>query len=340
MPTAIKRGFSGFDGQNKTPQSSMRVLSNKNVTSINALANRDGITPQTAAMKVLRMSQDELIKFIQMKHEVPVNTFSGKVLQATLLRMEDVSVISRSFGMTEDSALAHIEEAESEAVKCNTASKLGILTPSTQGALMIIQQELLKQVKASAGTTGISDSLDVIRKTMATPKEHNIDPSALSMGSIASNSFDGSDDTNDDSSGTTFGTLAPISIAAVGATGPAADTSTTVFAPGSSVVQGSNTGVNGALANGTQVVGTTDGTDIWAAIGTLASNAGSIASSIKSVGSTLVSTSTGLNGVLNNIGGNIGAQAIEDFLTKNWVYLVVAVILIAFIIIMFARAAH
>lgn len=323
---AVKRRNNGFGST--VPQSAMRQKVNKNAADIILISQKDGITPEKVAEKILRMSQDELKKYIQSKGEVPVRTWEGRSLQAALLRMEDISVLSRSMDMTEDQALAHIEEAESDAVRNNTAAKASILTPSTQGALSFVIKNVVNKMKSQNGTTGISDALDLIRVHSATPLNHNIDPGTISAASVCANCFDGSDSTD---STTDFGDTPDLSPVSVTTGLQPVTTSPSINGDSSNPNFISSVTVAPTTSSVTASGPSSDGS-IWSAISSLASASGTI-------GGNIVSTANGLSTVLNNVGGQIGANAISDYLSKNWAYLVAGIIAIAIIIILLTRAA-
>lgn len=318
MPARAMSAKNNFSGT-VTPNSSMRTKVNRDKLNISALAKKDGVTEQQVVDKVLAMSGDELIRYIQSKGEVPVSSFSGMCVQAALLRMEDISVISRSCNMPEYDALCHIEEAESEAVDNNTAQKQAILTPSTQACLQYVYKKITDDVNAATGTKGISTALDYIRKTCATPKNHNT-PAVMSDNfnyntAVRSNSFD---------IGSIFGA-------------PTTDTSGVI----TTAPSGSLGGVYSSdPAPYTSVANPADNTSsIWSLIGNVVNNAGSIAKAAGSIGSTAVTTANGLNGVLNNLGGGIGASAITQYLTANWWKILLFLVIAAIIIILIFRAA-
>lgn len=303
MPSRAMAHKNNFSGT-ATPGSTMRTKVEKNKKDIKSLSAKDGISNEKVAEKVLKSSGDELIKYVTSKGEVPVRSISGLILQAALLRMEDISVISRSCNMSEYDAISHIEEAESEAVDNNTSAKQFILTPSTQAALQYIYNRITGDVNAATGSSGISGALDFIRKTMATPLNHNtpVMSDNFNYGGVANtfdiNSLDGINwgDTSDNPLVSSTPTSAPAN-------------------PSDS----SNS--------------------IWDLIKNVAASASSIASSAKSVGSTAVSTASGLSGVLNGIGGGVGASAISQYLSANWWKILLFMVAISVIIIMIARAA-
>lgn len=302
MHTNIKRGHNGFTGSASSPTSTMRTRVNKNITDLKSIAVQDGVSDQTVAQKVLRFSRDEMTTYVQGKGEVPVRSISGLILQTALLRMEDICVISRTMSMTEDQALAHIEEAESEAVQLNTAARSSILTPSTQAALQVVIDGILSTVGPATGTKGICDTLDAVRNTSATPLNHNVMQDVSNFSGVLANNFD---------IGDIFGPA------------PSTDTEGVTSSSGTPPQNGAD-----------------DSKSIWDLIGQLASNAGSIAGAANSVGNTAVNTANGLGGVLNNIGGGIGASSIEQYLSANWWKILLFILVIVVIIIILIRVAN
>lgn len=295
-----KNNFTGT----KTPGSTMRTKVEKNKKDIQTLATKDGVSKNKVVENVLKQSQDELIKYVTSKGEVPMRSFSGLVVQAALLRMEDISVISRSCGISEYDALCHIEEAESEAVDNNTAAKQFILTPSTQACLQFVYNKITSDVNAATSGNGISDALDYIRKTVATPLNHNstVMSDNFNYGGVANyfdiNSLDGS-----------FG---GVDLTGYDPSAPAAP----------------------APANPSD-----SSSSIWDLIKNVTTGAASIAGSIKSIGNSATSTAAGLNGVLNNVGGGIGASAISQYLSANWWKILLFGVVLFVIIILIARAS-
>lgn len=188
MALQVKRGTGG-----NAPSSAMRTATAKQSSELKSVAKRDGLTDKDVAVKVLSMSQNEINNYIRARGEVPVDTLPGRILQAALLRMEDISLVQRTTGISEDAALAHVEEAESDAVKNNTAERLKILKPSTQAALNEIIDQIVNEVSGKTTATGISGSLDVIRRSMITPRSHNSLPSNFTSTMIVKGAYNGFD---------------------------------------------------------------------------------------------------------------------------------------------------
>lgn len=168
MALQVKRGSNGT-----IPDSKLKNHVKKQRIAITAISKRDNKTDEIVAMQVLSQSQNEIINYIRSRGETPVDTFPGRVLQAALLRMEDICVVARTMGISEDAALAHVEQAESEVVEHNTADKNRILKPSTQAALSVVIDNVVREMTSKAGTQGLCEALDAIRKVTFTPKNHN-----------------------------------------------------------------------------------------------------------------------------------------------------------------------
>lgn len=188
MSTSFTRENNGFSGTTH-PTSPMYKKTMKCMSDLQKISDKDNITVNTVAEKVLSQSVPELEAYIRSRNEVPVDTTNGKILQAALLRMEDISTVSRAGNMSDADAAAHVFEAESEAYNQNTAEKGKILTPSTQAAIMVVYNNIMSHMKDRTGSETMGDALDLIRQTLSTPKDHAGTPAAnnFSWGSIPDN---------------------------------------------------------------------------------------------------------------------------------------------------------
>lgn len=192
MSVRFMNPSNGFNGATH-PTSSMYTKTMKCMKDLSALAKRDGKSVNEVAVQVLSQSIPELDAYIRSKNEVPVDTDNGKMLQAALLRMEDISTVARAGDISEADALAHIFEGESEAVEINSAEKGKILLPSTQAAIMVVYNNLMAGMKKRTDADTMGDALDLIRQTLQTPKDHNINYNNFCYSNLC-NSFDiGSD---------------------------------------------------------------------------------------------------------------------------------------------------
>lgn len=295
----------------KSPNSAMKMKTDKNCKDINTLAKKDGTSAYTVALKVLSMSRDELERYIRSKGEVPVRQMNGIIVQASLLRMEDISVISRAANMSEADAEAHIQEAETDAMTTNNSAKQSILQPSVQAALKVCYCKLVSMVNSSAGTTGISDSLDLIRQFGATPLTHNVPVRSDNMSANYMTKYNNADDdgdTSEDEDGTD------------GSSG------SVIF---SGPISGSVSGVFTPTTNNPD--------DSSSSVGDLFSNIANNASSIAKAAGSLLTTTNSISKTINSVGSNIGSSAIDQYLSANWWKILLIVIVIAVIIILLSR---
>lgn len=275
-------------------------------------AKKDNTTVYDVAVKILSQSPDELDAYIRSKNEVPADTMNGKILQSALLRMEDISLIARASSIPENEALAHIEEAETEAIKLNTAERGKILTPSSQAALKVVYEELQNQVADSAGTRSFGESLDLIRKTMATPKDHL--PAKIITNNFSWKSVPDNFDFGGIFSTDTGGSPAPSPTPNYGG----------IFSSDTSPGTTNNSGDTSS--------------SIWDLIGRIATGAASVAKSVGSIGGSVSQTAGNITGSLNNLGSNVATNALNNYVSQNWWKILLFVIFSVLVIILIARA--
>lgn len=298
--TADTNGFSGTN----TPGSKMKTRVESDCKELTTLAASAGTSEEAVAVSVLSKERDKLERYIQSKGEVPVSTINGVIVQAALLRMEDICVISRSSNMSEEDALAHIQEAESEAVAQNTAAKNAILPPSTQACLTIIYKNITSKVNTGTNTQGICAALDYIRQSSATPLNHNTPVMSDNFnygGTVRANNFD----------------LGGVFSEDTGAVDPSVANS-------------------GVFSEDTSGEGTTNNpSDNSSSVFNLINN---ITKSATTVGGSITSTAAGLSNTLNSLGGGVGASAISQYLSQNWWKILGFIILVVLIIIVMIHA--
>lgn len=137
---------------------------------IKAASKSSGNSVNDIALLFLKRDKtDYLTNYIRSKGEVPVSSIHGIILQAALLRMTDIDVISKAGNLSEDDALTEIEAAESEAMELNTADKDNVLPPDVQAALNCIIVAILEKMDTATGDSTISGSLSILKQTLATP---------------------------------------------------------------------------------------------------------------------------------------------------------------------------
>jgi hypothetical protein len=161
--------FSGNMAPANKQASYIEVETYKAYQSISAAAANNSATPGSISLAYLMQHLDELALYIRSKGETPVSSNYGEIIQAILLRMQDIHLIASTGNLSEDDALKEIQEAESEAFLLNTADKDLVLSPGTQAALNCLIVILLNKMEAATGTSDISGALSLITKSMITP---------------------------------------------------------------------------------------------------------------------------------------------------------------------------
>lgn len=86
---------------------------------IQALAQRDGVTVEDVAMQVVKNRQGEIEKYVVSKGEQPLQNVAELATQAYALRQNDVQNVAQAMDMNEDDALEYIEASEEEAEEYN-----------------------------------------------------------------------------------------------------------------------------------------------------------------------------------------------------------------------------
>lgn len=179
--------FSGNKAPANKQASYIEVETYKAYEGIKAAAAANSTTPGAISLAYLNQHLDELDLYIRSKGEVPVSSNYGEIVQAVLLRMQDIHLIASTGNLSEDDALKEIQEAESEAFLLNTADKDLVLSPETQAALNCIIVVLLNKMEVATGTSDISGALNLIVKSMVTPLNN------ASGGDPTASSSDGAD---------------------------------------------------------------------------------------------------------------------------------------------------
>lgn len=136
---------------------------------IKAAATSADTTPEDIALKFLKTKLDALERYIRSKGEVPSTNNDGIIVQACLLRMQDINVISSAANLSEDDALKEIQAAESEAILNSTADKDNVLDPDTQAALNCLIVVLLTKMEAATGAGDIRSAMNLIKVNSVTP---------------------------------------------------------------------------------------------------------------------------------------------------------------------------
>jgi len=146
---------------------------------IKAAASSSDSTMEQISLNFLLGKTDKLEQYIRSKGETPVNTDNGVIMQAVILRMNDIHVIATAGKLTEDQAFREIQEAESEAIVNSTMDKDLVLAPDVQAALNCIIIYFLTKFPSNS----IADAIAMIKETNVTPVNNaigdTIDPTTL-----------------------------------------------------------------------------------------------------------------------------------------------------------------
>ena len=274
----------------------------KNYLNMCAYVKQTGTTIEAVAQSVLENSRDTLEQYIRYKGEVPNQTISGIIAQAALLRMDDIATIASATDISEDDALNEMETAESEAVEINSPDKQNVLPPDVQAALNVVIDGLLTRMKQKGGISSVKDTMNAIKASgSATPLNNVKNPDNL-----AGEPYKGKPSGNVDADyaiGDIFG--------------PAP---TTVAAP-------------------IQVANPDDSSSsIWDILNQLANTATQVAGAIKSVSGSVNSTTQTVQGAINTAGGGVVSTGISQYVSKNWITILAALLAVAIIIILIVRA--
>lgn len=161
-----------------------------------AAANND-TTVEQVCLDFLLNKTDVLEQYIRSKGETPVNTFNGIIMQALILRMNDIHVIATAGKLTEDQAFREIQEAESDAILNSTMDKDLVLPPDVQAALNCLIAFFLTKFPSNS----IADSLALVKEVNVTPLNNAIGDNLGPIGGPMDLTFTpGTADTSGDSS--------------------------------------------------------------------------------------------------------------------------------------------
>lgn len=154
---------------------------------IKQASQNTGKPPELVSYNFLLGKTDKLEQYIRSKGETPVNTNDGVIMQALLLRMNDIHIIATAGKLSEDQALKEIQEAESDAILNSTADKDLVLAPDVQAALNCLIMHFLSIMNDKAGTTTIADALELVKATNVTPLNNAVgDPITITAPDPAS----------------------------------------------------------------------------------------------------------------------------------------------------------
>ncbi len=137
---------------------------------IRAAAVNNDTTVEQVCLDFLLTKTDKLEQYIRSKGETPVNTNNGIVMQAIILRMNDINVVAAAGRLTEDEAFREIQEAESDAILNSTMDKDLVLAPDVQAALNCLINFFLTKFP----TSSIKDALAMVKEVNVTPLNNAI----------------------------------------------------------------------------------------------------------------------------------------------------------------------
>lgn len=280
-----------------------------------AAVNND-TTPEEISLAYLLNHLDALEAWIRLKGETPSSANNGIIVQAILIRMQDIHTIATVGKLSEDEALKEIQEAESEAFLLNTADKDTVLNPQIQAALNCLIVVLLNKMEVSANAGDISSALALITQSMATPL-NNFDPSK-------SNRADGDpSDTIDD---TTFD-FSNVGDTSIADTSPSISP-ISINAPSSISTVAPSVDTNGQSSD-----------SFFQTLDNIAATAKIVASSTSTLSRSISGGILGISNAINTAGANVGASAISLYLQRNGITILIIILIAVVLIMIFARAS-
>lgn len=140
-------------------------------------AVKNDLTMEQVSLNFLLAKTDKLEQYIRSKGETPVNTNNGIIMQAIILRMNDIHVIATAGKLTEDQAFREIQEAESDAVLNSTADKDLVLAPDVQAALNCLIAYFISKFPSDS----IADAIAMIKEANVTPVNNAIGDNAPAL---------------------------------------------------------------------------------------------------------------------------------------------------------------
>lgn len=322
--------FAGSKARSTTSKSKMTTARESAMQQVYDVAKQNGVSTDAVVTTVLKNSLPELRAYIMSKGETPVKDYTGQMIQAVLLRANDVATTAGVLDVSDEDALQTIESAENEAVDTNSPEQDNVMSIPVQGAISCALQYLSDQ---SGGK-----SMSTIIKGV-----HNAAKSYRSGG--ASNFMDDTGDPTDSSDWLDWldpsTTSDPSSVSPVDTA--AADNSLSYASIGSSLASipaagsssitvAGNVPTISAGASTVKATGstTTDG-GIFSGLSSLLSGITSVANQVTSA----ANSSAGAAGAIKNAVSNVGANSIATYIKNNQT----SVIIVALIIIAVVFAA-
>lgn len=328
------RFLDGYDRATGTlPVSEMTYARQDATDNIVACASKWNTSVEEVVRELGANGMEDLSLYVQSKGESPMDTPDGLLVQAALLRANDIAVVASAQGISDDAALAQIEDEESIHVDQGTGDVDNILPASLQAAVKIVMDTFLQKMTAATGISNMAGAIGKIRTFLSTPL--SAVPDGLEGNNVSivkTNSFtrslrkknravgdDGSGDISDsDSSDDDLPIATSINYGSVVSQNtPAASTS--VVAPTTI-----SPTANASVVASSPVAGTSF-TSILTNIATVAG----------SLGSSITSTANSLS----NTASNVGASSIQKYIAANWLQILIFVIAAAFIIMLIAHAS-
>lgn len=181
-------------------------------------------TMEQVSLNFLLSKIDALEQYIRSKGETPVNTFNGIIMQALILRMNDIHVIATAGKLTEDQAFREIQEAESDAVLNSTADKDLVMAPDAQAALNCLINFFLSKFPSNS----IADAVTMVKEANVTPVNNAIGDIAPSLTPLTLDFTPATAGTAGDSSDSFWDTLSKIAATAQTVAGAITSTSQAV----------------------------------------------------------------------------------------------------------------
>jgi hypothetical protein len=286
----------------KQATSKMSKLVDNQCKVIANTANTKGISLEQAADVVLKNNLDGLVQYVSAKGESPSDTSAGLIVQAALIRANDISNLSNSMGVSEADGVREIEAQESFARENDTADKDDVLPSKTQAALKVVIDGLQSRVESATGAQTLSGQLKLIKQNSATPL-NDFSGNATYFGSVVRRhmgNFAKPDYIDFNTTG-----LQPLNVTALETTPANAD----------------------------------DGGSFWDILDKIAATAGTVAGAIKTTAGAISSGTQQVSSTLSGTASNVGADSIQKYVARNWIYILLFIIVIAVIIILLSRAA-
>lgn len=283
-------------------------------------ASNDGVSVDTVVTGILKNDNAQLKAYVVSKGETPVSDPVGLALQAILLRANDISTTANILDSDDITALLVIEAAESDDIATNSPEADGVLDPVTAAAITCALQFM-------SDKSGLSLN-DVLSNIIRYSKSGR-----------GSSSFLGIDSIGDPSSSADFIDYSIDDPSAADPTDVAASDNSMSFANiGSALAQIPATGSSISVASGFPTISASAsylpqaGPDTSS--GGVLNSITSIFNGITQAAGALTTAAGATNQATNsirNIGSNIGAASIQQYVQNNMpmILLLIVIIIVA-----------